>query len=153
MTSYYIYMLICSFSPSFTLLWPHIGHSGINYGHFSIRSLIIPALLSWQKRIKVVVYLYILFEFLNEALTTAILHMWKTMAVFHIAWAYQLIKTTTEIVSFALNSWHSLFPQTSRIVDWSGYVIGVPVLLLIRVTALLMFPENLQHKALFSFKW
>jgi len=29
-----------------------------------------------------VIYLYLLFEFLNEALTTAILHMWKTMAAF-----------------------------------------------------------------------
>lgn len=46
MTSYYIYMLICSFSPSFTLLWPHISHSGINYGHFSIRRRIIPFILT-----------------------------------------------------------------------------------------------------------
>lgn len=56
------------------------------------------------------VYLYLLFEFLNEALTTAILqnnnnsnNNVKTMPVFHIDRAYQLIKTT-EMLSFDLNS-------------------------------------------------
>lgn len=109
MTSYYIYMLICSFSPSFTLLWPHISHSGINYGHFSIRRLIIPFILTKEDQ-SCGLFIPTFWEFQMKHWQQQYFTSEKNgcfFCVFHIALAYdQLIKTTTEMSSFYLNSSH-----------------------------------------------